>query len=155
MKYILILLFVPVTILSQTKINTISYQGGILTQEIIQNYNSFNEEQKIVQNKVIGINVEIIIDTIFKKYTILFTDQDQKRNITYWSFVRNYFPGKEDKSQRVKLYLMEDFKNGRWFLKDYLDLAIEEMKELVIISEELFPNNCSFLFRIKNAKRKE
>lgn len=145
MKYILLLAFIPTTLFSQNKNNTILYEGGLLTQEIIQNY--LDKNQKVIQNKVIGTNVRIFIDTIFKKYTILYSDEDEKNMAMIFKFLRNYFPGEQS---RDKFYLME-FQEYKFFLVDYLN--IYPVFELQISEEELLPNNCTFLYRVKNVKK--
>ena len=149
MKYLLLLLFIPVTLFSQTSKNTIHYEGGVLTDELIQHY--LSDSQKVIHNKVLGVDVKISIDTVFKKYSILFTDKDGQRKLMMFEYVRDYYPTvKNDFPSWNKLYLME-FQGIRYFLIDYLET--DPFYELEVRHNEMFPNNCTLLYRVKKAKK--
>ncbi len=151
MKYILILLFLPISLFSQTNKNEVIYEDGILTQEVIQNHLSFAEKEKVIQNKVLGINVRVTIDTVFKKYTVTFTDQDQKKRFMWFNFLQNAFQDKDRNYSSKNIYMMEDMNKDQWFLIDFLNIFYS--KELIISQDKLLPNNCTFLYIFKNARQ--
>src|SRR5687767_10125705 len=96
--YKLILAFVLLTGFNfSTDAQIIKYTAAAMYEEIE------TKDSKTLGSRPYGKEVEILVDTFFKKYTITFTDQDDVRTVLPLKFVRNYF----GQSDGIKLYLME------------------------------------------------
>jgi hypothetical protein len=153
MKYLLILQLLTTNFLfAQKNKDLIYFEGGILTQEIIKN-NNIEEGQKVeIQNKVFGKNAKIIIDTIFKKYTIKYTDEfDETAGMTY-TFDRYQYPEEPHNTPFSKLYIMKSTDQKgftmTFYVQDYLSLNNE-----LIINFPPLGNNRTLLFRVRGARR--
>lgn len=89
-----------------------------------------------------------MVDTFFKKYTIVYTDEDNEKSGMILKFIRNYF---KEPPEEGKIYLME-YQNHFYMVADFLDHPL--INSLVITDEKLLANGNSIILRIKNAKRK-
>ena len=105
MKSIIIILLIlgPLSFNSNGQINLTSkniihYKADYLKQLSVKNYQSLKKvDEKVLSEKVLGVNVDIYVDTVFKKYTILDKDENDTTSGMTFSYVRNYFSEKKFK----------------------------------------------------------
>lgn len=64
-----------------------------------------DSNSKTIGESVLGKDVSIVIDTIFKKYTIRYTDEDYKKSGLTLKFLGDYLDKSEDKG--IYIYRME------------------------------------------------
>lgn len=151
-----ILILLSFTVKSQTKItvggkNSVHYKSDLISEALIQNYFQFSDKEKVIYDRALGIDVDIYVDTIFKKYTITFLDKDNNKKVMIYNYIRDYFlENKGDNSKTNKLYLME-FADTKFFLIDYLDFF--PFNQIEIDYDKKSSNNCTLLFRIKDVKK--
>jgi hypothetical protein len=146
----ILLFFIHGVGFSQVK-NICAYKAETLIQEtIVQNY--MGDSERVLSSKVFGIDVKIIVDTVFKKYTIMYTDKNYKRSAMIFNYQRDYFiDGKSDNPKINKLYLMVLDGGLHFFLRDYLDWGL--FNDLEIRLEEVLAHNIKYVFKIKNAEK--
>jgi hypothetical protein len=129
MKYILLCICLAIAIFGHSQnpkviINekhTLYYEADLITNELLDNYPSFGNE-KYIYIRALGIDVKIYVDTVFKKYTITFKDQDNKEMVMVYKYIRDYFIDSASQSNKVaKIYLME-FQGMRFMLSDFIDI---------------------------------
>jgi hypothetical protein len=131
---------------SQSK-HTIYYTAEVMHSNLMEFKSDLTS--KSILKKVVGVDVEIEIDTMFKKYTISFTDKDDKRTMMNLSYVRDYFMDSDNDPRTGKIYLMS-YSGLTFMLIDYINLAI--FNELEIRMEEK-KDNYTMVFEIKNIVR--
>ena len=150
MKYLLFsfLIIQNLTVFSQIEKDVVKYRADIITQDIVQNRSEPNE--KILNSKVYGKEVEIIVDTLFKKYTLNFIDVDNKRSTVVFKYLKNYFDSKITNSDIDKLYLME-CQNLKFFLIDYLNLP--PFNSLTISFEKPLDGGLTLMFKITDVRK--
>jgi hypothetical protein len=137
------------TISINTK-NTIHYKAKTINESAIQNYGVFSPDEKVIYEKVLGVDVDIYIDTIFNKYTILYKDKNYKSIAMIYEYVRDYFIEKDGKSgntANTKMFLV-DCRGSKFMLIDLSKNPIFNMIELR--AEDKLANNCTWVFTIKN-----
>lgn len=153
MKYILIVIFSLNTIISysQSK-HVVTYKADLIKSELIQNYaipKASNE--KIIQSRVIGIEVLIEVDTVFKKYTVWFTDDAGRRTYLNLSYNRDVYPVANSKTTPFnKIYYMTN-KEDIFLVTDYMELI--PMNYLKIQFTERYPDNCTLFMQINNVEK--
>jgi len=132
------------------KKNRIHYTANTITEAAVKDYTGFNYKDNLVYEKVLGTEVDIYIDTVFKKYTVLYKDKEYKSVAMIYEYMRDYFTDNKDKSPDSKIYLM-DMQGAYFMLADALNMF--DMLEM--IAEKKLANNCTWIFNIKNAVRVE
>lgn len=123
--------------------NIIHYKADILNLLTIENYENKVIERE-VQRKVYGVDVNIYVDTVFKKYTLIWKDENNSPLSMSYSYVRDYFVG----NNKEKMYLMNTQKKN-FFLIDFLDHPLLRMLEIRF--EDLIDGRVTTLFKIENA----
>lgn len=124
--------------------NTITYKADIINEELVQNYLTFNNE-KHIYNKVLGKEVQLYIDTLFKKYTVIFKDEDNGKQKIILKYIRDYFI--DGHPTLADMYVMEY--QGKYF---WVTNAIKKFGTLTIVFEEKDGINTKLLF-IKNIRK--
>lgn len=146
---IILLAIVSFTTKAQSKY-TVYYEAEFLKDEIVQDYYKIGSS-KTISSLVFGIDVKIEVDTIFKKYTILFTDKNNEYKKMIFNYERNIFLDDKEKNPKInKIYLME-FLGEHYCLIDYMDFA--PLRMLEISFEKMYSNNCKRVFNITNVKK--
>ena len=143
MKQIMVIaLMAPMFLLAQQP-NKVVYKAKQIKNLIIQNYGQQNKS--VISDKVLGVNVEIIVDTIFKQYKIYFDDENYKRTYVTFSFAAD-LDKSWNKSYRpqVRTYKMES-QERYCTLYDYLDSFLYMLE--IKFDDEL-PNNCVLIWDI-------
>lgn len=125
--------------------NSIHYKSDLISESLIQNYAEFSDKEKTIYDKAFGTNVDIYIDTIFKKYTILFNDKDYKRTVMVFDYIRNYFLS-NDKEQASSLIFLMEFQGIKFMLID----AIKLFNVLEVRYDEKLEGNYTHFFYIKH-----
>ena len=138
--FILLFLFLYTNAKSQT-VNIIHYKSDVMTEVLTQNY--FQDSEKVIYNRALGTNIDIIVDTVFKKYTITFTDKDNDRKVMVYTYIKDYFLDKKNNKSGNKLYLME-FSGVYFMLGDYSNL----FGVIDIFHDRKYYNNCTMEYRI-------
>ena len=149
MKFLIIIFILTSSITRAQTPNVIKYKSDLIYRSLIENYNS--PEQKLIDENVLGKDIEIFIDTIFKKYTIRFVDQDYKNQRMIFKHVSNYFGvDANDGNKLMRLYYMETEGEEKlsFLLIDYIDL----FGDLDILVNEKIDGNRNLIYRIKNIK---
>lgn len=97
-------------------------------------------------------DVDIVVDTIFNKYEIFFYDQDAKRSILSFDFIRdinktNYFKSTRDQIRSFQMKLNDDY----FVLDDYLDSFLQLLE---VYYDKRLDNGCVVSFRVVDAQKK-
>ena len=143
MKLFILFFFIPLNLFSQENKDEIYYTSKIIyleTEDSLLN---------TVSSIPFGKDVHIGVDTIFKKYTIMYTDEDNKKKVMILKFIRNYFD-KNDMADS-KIYLMQS-QNHLFMLVDYMDHPL--INSLALTDEKQLPNGRFMVLRIRNVKPK-
>lgn len=132
--------------------NSLYYKADVITNELIDGYPPFFGKEKYIFNRVLGKDVEIYVDTLFKKYTIRFKDQDDNNKVMVYKYVRDYFidSASQSSSSRMntKIYLMESG-SMRFMLSDFMDI----FNYMDIIYEDRQGTNFTLRHSMKNVRR--
>lgn len=139
----------PSKVSAQSNKDIIYYKAALISQEVVQNNFDLGKEKKQMEYKIVGKDVEISIDTVFKKYTILFTTEEYRKSTITLKYLRTYFPDNKKNPDISKIYLMS-YQNKNFMVIDYLDLFLHELN---ICLDEIIPTNCTLLYRVKDATR--
>lgn len=144
------LMIITATLSTAQNKNIIYYEAKKIIKENVENF-GFMGMDSIHKSVVLGIDVKIAVDTMFKSYKMYFTDKDYKSVEISFEYKRDYFPDKNGKNpDSDKIYLME--LGGQYFrLFDLMD--IYGINCLDITSEKVYSDNCRVVFRVLEVKR--
>lgn len=121
----------------------IYYSDGVVYLEVA------DSNFKRIGSQPMGKDARVIVDTFFKKYTILFTDVDGKRMNIVLKYVADYFAEKDNPTQH-KIYFMK-FDEANYRVTDLLD--IPKANVLEVMSESPNLQGAYHIFRVLNCKR--
>ncbi len=105
---------------SQNK-DELIYKAKVISVQLIENYNT--SKAKILSSSIIGKDVTISIDTIFKKYSFLYTNADNEREGISLLYQFDQIEGLEPGTLFFnRFFLMKDKEENYYWLTDYKDL---------------------------------
>ncbi len=144
-----LLLFCPAYLFAQEK-NKVYYKAEQIKSFAIADYGK--STSSVLSEKVFGIDVEIVVDTIFKKYDIFFNDEDGKRTYLSYRFVRDYDnSAKVGKPRNQIRHYQMNIDEDYFTLDDYLDSFA---KVLHIAFEKQLADGCVMVFSVVDAIKK-
>lgn len=130
--------------------NSAHYKAKNITESVIQNYGEFSPDERVIYEKVLGVDVDIYIDTVFNKYIIIYKDKDYNSVTMIYEYIRDYFiekNGKSGNTKYTKMFLV-DCMGTKFMLNDLSRNPVFYLIE--IRAEEKLSNNCTWVFAIKN-----
>ena len=125
--------------------NIIHYKSERISEELSKIEDPLNP--KIIYNRALGVDVNIYVDTVFKKYTITFKDKDDKLTAMVYSYVRDYFIDEKPQTPKTRMYLMK-FQDIDFMLIDYITLPPFYLLEIRF--DKSNTPNTQLLLRIKD-----
>ena len=123
--------------------NSVHYKADLITETAVQDFEDVKARKQIF-TKTFGTSVDIWVDTIFKKYTIIYLDENYKSAVMPYSYLGDYYI---DAPKGSKIYLM-DLSGYQHKLVDGLWTSSHAME---IYQEEKLINNTTLIFNIKDA----
>lgn len=148
MKKLLVLFFLLSSFASNSQIqNKVFYEADLMEEVMIRNNGT--DSQLVIYKKALGVKLSITVDTIFRKYSIYYTDKDNHDMGMVYEYVSNYFGENSFITKYSKSYLVK-MQGYKFFLEDYMDTPIPSLQ---ITWDELYPNNCTLIYKIDKVKR--
>lgn len=124
--------------------NIIQMDAPIFRKMIVKDFRTPTEQ--VIEDKVLGIDVSVLIDTIFNKYTVLFTNANGEKESIVFSFIRQPAQTSEP-DPLLKYYYYMEFDDEIYLLIHFLRSSIIEIRKY-----ELLPNNCTAIYKINKLK---
>ncbi len=131
----------PLFLFSQTK-NVVTYKAKNLRMDLFQISDSGRTR---LTNKVLGVDVEIAVDTVFKSYTLFFTNEDYQRTYLKWVFVKDL--GNDNDLWRKGHHYKMLIEGDQATLDDYL----ESQNPGVLAITMFIPNNKAVVYSVVEA----
>ena len=127
--------------------NIIQMHAPIIREKIVKNFRTPTEQ--VLVDRVLGIDVSVLIDPIFSKYTVLFTNENGEKKEMIFRFIRH--PATTtDPNQNIifKSYYYMEFADEIYLLIDFINWS----KSIEIRRSKLLPKNGMLLYQIDNLK---
>lgn len=122
--------------------NIIQMDAPIFRKKIVKDFRTPNEQ--VIEDKVLGIDVSVLIDTIFNKYTVLFTNANGEKESIVFSFIRQPAQTTEP-NPLLKYYYYMEFDDEVYLLIHFFRSSIIEIRRY-----ELLKNNSTAIYEITN-----
>jgi len=125
--------------------NAIHFKSNIISEILTKNDKVFNSDKEVVYDKVLGTDVHVFIDTLFKKYTLIYKDKDYEPVAMIYEYVKDFFTEKEGgkSTGNNKVYLMK-MGDTYFMLSDFRFLNLIEIQYT-----QQFVGNSSLVYAIK------
>ncbi|MBK8139860.1 MAG: hypothetical protein IPK57_01785 [Chitinophagaceae bacterium] len=124
-----------------TSKNIIKYEAEKIKEQIVDASDPFN--QKVLRESIMGINVEIYVDTVFKRYVVDFVTSNNDTTIMVLDYFSDYISGSPN------WYYMT-CQGYKFILMDGMD---GPFNFITIDFEEPLKNGNVMRFRINTTKR--
>lgn len=102
----------------------------------------------VIQDKVFGTNVIINVDTVFKKYKVAWTDENNVQKQFTFRFIRNELPKFKDDNGLFSFWYRMQLYDSEYILIDYMNWGA--LRSLEIRDAALRSGNETMFFKIQN-----